>query len=153
VWSPRYIGISTVNGHCPRLLCVDVALDEDGGEVELQGARTARRTAVYATTRLCPRHAGPPGKNARRDGGGRAQPDPKRQRCDEKVIKRVLDSRTSDDGEVMYKVRYAGLNKSADEWLEADVVSEEHIAKGCHQSPKTEQGDRPCSSCRDHGRD
>eukprot|EP01043_Picozoa_sp_COSAG02_P030315 COSAG02_NODE_1929_length_10336_cov_69.703819_3_plen_795_part_00 len=68
-------------------------------------------------------------ENARRDGGEKAQPDPKRQRCDEKVIKRVLDSRTSDDGEVMYKVSYAGLNKSAEEWLEADVVSEEHIQK------------------------
>lgn len=45
----------------------------------------------------------------------------------EKVIKGVLNSRTDGNGEVMYKVRYAGLDKSADEWVKADAVSEEHV--------------------------
>ena len=44
------------------------------------------------------------------------------------MIKGVLNSRSGDDGEVMYKVRYDGMDKSADEWVKADAVSEEHIA-------------------------
>ena len=45
----------------------------------------------------------------------------------EKVIKGVLNSKTTEDGEVLYKVRYDGLDKSADEWLKAEAVSEEHV--------------------------
>jgi hypothetical protein len=61
----------------------------------------------------------------------------------EKVVKGVLNSRTGDDGEVMYKVRYAGLDKSADEWLKAGAVSEEHVRNFEKRKAKKAQQDSP----------
>ena len=61
----------------------------------------------------------------------------------EKVIKGVLNSRTGDDGELMYKVRYDGLDKSADEWLKAHEVSDEHVRNFEKRKAKKAQQSSP----------
>lgn len=58
----------------------------------------------------------------------------------EKEIKGVLNSRTGDDGKLMYKVRYAGMDKSGDEWVKPDVVSKEHVVNFEKRKAAKKQG-------------
>jgi hypothetical protein len=61
----------------------------------------------------------------------------------EKAIKGVLNSRTEEDGAVMYKVRYVGMDKSGDEWVKADAVSQEHVKNFEKRKAKKSTQDAP----------
>ena len=61
----------------------------------------------------------------------------------EKAIKGVLNSRTEEGGAVMYKVRYVGMDKSGDEWVKADAVSQEHVKNFEKRKAKKSMQDAP----------
>ena len=77
------------------------------------------------------------------------------------VVKGIVNSRATDAGGVEYKVRYAGLDKSGDEWLAASAVSADHVqnfearkakksaaAKGGAEAPKPEEKKRKAPEVR-----
>ena len=76
------------------------------------------------------------------------------------AVKGIVNSRERDGG-VQYKVRYAGLDKSGDEWLSASAVSADHVqnfearkakksaaAKGGAEAPKPEEKKRKAPEVR-----
>lgn len=77
------------------------------------------------------------------------------------MVKGIVNSRATDAGGVEYKVRYAGLDKSGDEWLAASAVSADHVqnfearkakksaaGKGGAEAPKPEEKKRKAPEVR-----